>query len=66
MPADRLRLLPEQVVRDLVGHPSRSTLVRWEKLGLFPRRRRIGPNRIAYLESEIKDWLESKSRSSAR
>jgi prophage regulatory protein len=62
MPAKVLRFIGEKRVRELVGLPSRSTLLRWEKLGLFPRRRKIGPNRIAYLESEIKSWVESKAR----
>lgn len=62
MRADSLRLISEKRVRELVRGPSRSTLLRWEKLGLFPRRRRIGPNRIAYLENEINGWLESKAR----
>jgi prophage regulatory protein len=62
MPANALRFIPEKRVRERVGYPSRSTLLRWEKLGLFPKRRRIGPNRIAYLENEINNWLELKAR----
>lgn len=33
---------------------------RLEKKGEFPRRINLGRNRIAWLETEIAEWLESK------
>jgi prophage regulatory protein len=39
-----------------------SNVTRWrmEKIGKFPKRRQISPNRVAYLESEILEWLKSR------
>ena len=39
-----------------------SNVTRWrmEKRGEFPKRRQISPNRIAYLESEVIDWIDSR------
>ena len=33
---------------------------RLERLGLFPRRRRIGARKTAWLESEIEDWFRTR------
>ncbi len=38
------------------------TLMRWEKQGAFPSRRRLGPNTIAWLESEINEWCASRAQ----
>ncbi len=35
----------------------RVTLWRWERQGLIPRRRRIGPNTVGWLASEIETWF---------
>ena len=39
-----------------------SNVTRWrmEKRGEFPKRRQISPNRVAYLESEVLAWMESR------
>jgi prophage regulatory protein len=39
-----------------------SNVTRWrmEKCGDFPKRRQISPNRVAYLESEVTAWMESR------
>jgi prophage regulatory protein len=42
---------------------TRQYLLRLEQAGLFPRRRRVGQNRIAWLESEIDDWILSRPAS---
>lgn len=36
------------------------TLVRWEKEGLFPKRRRLGRNTVAWVEGEIEDWCANR------
>ena len=36
-----------------------STLWRWEKQGLSPRRRQIGPGRVAWREDAVCAWLDS-------
>jgi len=44
-------------VQVLTGGKSRSTIWRWEKTGIFPRRRQLGPNSVAWLESDIQSWM---------
>ncbi|MCH9650809.1 MAG: AlpA family phage regulatory protein [Deltaproteobacteria bacterium] len=39
---------------------SRVTLWRWERKGLLPRKLRLGPNTVGWLESEIEEWLSSR------
>jgi prophage regulatory protein len=58
---DVLGFLSEKKVRDLAGAPSRSTLRRWEHLGIFPRRRKLGPNRVGWLQVEVEEWLKVKA-----
>jgi prophage regulatory protein len=36
------------------------TLVRWERADTFPKRRKLGPNVVAWLESEIDAWCASR------
>jgi prophage regulatory protein len=36
---------------------SRSTIWRLERVGRFPARRQISVGRVAWVESEINDWL---------
>jgi predicted DNA-binding transcriptional regulator AlpA len=39
-----------------------SNVTRWrmENRGDFPKRRQISPNRVAYLESEILTWMDTR------
>lgn len=53
------RLLRLGDVLDRTGL-SRTSLWRLEQAGDFPRRRRLGPNMVAWLESEITEWLQSR------
>ena len=39
---------------------SRTTIWRLEKRGDFPKRRILGPNCVAWLRSEIDQWLETR------
>ena len=39
---------------------SHVTWWRMEKRGEAPKRRQISPNRVAWLESEILDWMQSR------
>jgi len=38
---------------------SRTTIWRMEKAGTFPKRKMISPRRVAYLESDIDQWIVS-------
>ena len=37
-----------------------STIWRWEQLGLFPKRRQLGPGTVAWVADEVIDWLENR------
>ncbi len=39
---------------------SRTTLYKYIKLGLFPRQRQLGPGRVAWRASAVRDWIESR------
>ena len=43
---------------------SRATIWRLEREGKFPRRRRISGNAVAWLNTEIDDWMSSREGAS--
>ena len=53
------RFLSKPEVRNIAGL---SPVTQWreEKAGRFPKRRQISPGRVAWLESEILAWMESR------
>lgn len=53
------RLLRQPEVLKRIG-VSWVTILRWEKQGLFPRRRKIGPRLVAWLESEVDQWVADR------
>jgi prophage regulatory protein len=53
----RMRLLSKKQVRELVLY-SPQHISRLEKAGKFPKRIRLGPSRVGWLESEVLDWLK--------
>ena len=46
-------------VRDIVPY-SASHIWRLERSGQFPRRVRLGGNRVAWLQSEVNSWVDGK------
>lgn len=54
-----LRLLRFPAVRERTGL-SRSTIWRLERVGAFPRHRRISANAVAWVEEEVIRWIQSK------
>ena len=40
---------------------SNSSLLRWEQNGRFPRRLRLAGTRVAWLKSEIDEWVAARS-----
>lgn len=54
------RFLREPEVRRVSGL-SRTTRWRLERAGVFPKRRQISPNAVAWLESEIQAWLQCRA-----
>lgn len=47
-------------LHSLVGL-SRSTIWRMERVGKFPARRKLGANSVAWVESEISEWIKQKT-----
>ena len=45
---------------------SRTTLLRWELNGRFPRRIRMGGTSVAWFMSEIQDWLTDRAAERSR
>lgn len=41
---------------------SRTTLWRYERAGSFPRRLKLGPNRVGWRADEVEAWIESRPR----
>ena len=58
------RILTFREVQKITGR-SRSTIWRWEKAGLFPRRARVGPNSVGWIASEVQTWMEKLPRDPA-
>ena len=54
-----VRYLKTNEVLDIVPY-SLSHIWRLERQGLFPKRVHLGANRIAWVATEIEDWLSSK------
>ena len=59
---EKFLMLPQ--VREIVPY-SASHIWRLERSGQFPRRVRLGGNRVAWLQSEVNSWVESKLASRA-
>lgn len=59
-----IRLLRLPAVCERTGL-SRSTIWRLERLGRFPRRRRLSANIVAWLETEVAGWIESRGQVSS-
>ena len=55
--AKKFILLPK--VQEIVPYPP-SHIWRLERTGQFPQRVRLGQNRVAWLESEVDAWVDSK------
>lgn len=54
-----IRIIRRAEVRDLTGL-SDSSIGRLEERGEFPARRRLGPNAVGYLLTEVEDWIASR------
>ena len=61
---DNAKPSPTRVIghRELLDRIPYSKVQIWrlERQGRFPRRIRIGPKRIGWLETEIDDWIRSR------
>jgi prophage regulatory protein len=55
------KLVSQAELRNRVPY-SRSHIDRLERSGNFPRRLKIGPQRIAWLSAEIDQWIEERAK----
>lgn len=39
---------------------SRTTIWRWEREGILPKHHKIGPNSVAWLSTDIDNWMEKQ------
>ena len=53
------RMLSKRQVKELVLY-SPQHIARLEAAGQFPKRIKLGVNRVGWLEEEVLDWLQSR------
>jgi prophage regulatory protein len=56
-----MKLLSKKQLREKVLY-SINHITRLEQAGRFPKRIRLGDNRVGWLESEVEDWIMQKLR----
>jgi len=54
-----MKFLSKRQVKELVTYSFAHT-ARLEAAGQFPKRVRLGTGRVAYVESEIVDWMSAR------
>lgn len=59
--ADRLLKLPEVIE---LTRTSKSSILRKEKAGEFPKRIKLGPRSVAWSETEINAWIQATIKKS--
>ncbi len=56
-----MRVIIAKDIRDVTGLCPH-WCIKLEKQGKFPKRIRLGPRRVAWLEHEVHEWLKSRAR----
>lgn len=54
------KILRRKKLSEVLG-VSEVTIWRWERKGLLPPKRQIGPNAVGWLESDIEEWWAAKT-----
>jgi prophage regulatory protein len=54
-----MRILSKRQVKELVLY-SHQHVARLEAAGKFPKRIRLGQNRVGWVEQEVLDWLQAR------
>lgn len=61
-----MKLISKKDLRIVLGIPySPQHIARLEAAGQFPNRIRLGQNRVAWMMSEVEDWIEERRLRSA-
>ncbi len=58
---EMLKLIPFEKVQELVGGMSQPTIWRMRRDGTFPQPVAISPNRIAWREADVMEWVEART-----
>ena len=54
-----MKILSKKALRELVLY-SPQHIARLEKAGKFPKRVKLGENRVGWVEQEVLDWLDKR------
>ena len=54
-----MKILSKKALRELVLY-SPQHIARLEKAGRFPKRVKLGENRVGWVEQEVLDWLDER------
>lgn len=54
-----MRILSKRQLKELVLY-SPQHIARLEKAGQFPKRVKLGPSRVGWVETEVLDWLTTR------
>lgn len=60
MPERDLQIITSRQLKDKVPY-SFMHIWRLEKEGKFPKRLKLGPNRVGWLLSEVDDWIRARA-----
>ena len=66
---DSDRILREREVLRMLGKNDgggRTTLWRWERAGIFPRRRKLSGRSVGWLLSEVLEWMKTRPQAGGR
>jgi len=55
----RMRILSKRQLKEMVLY-SPQHIARLEAAGEFPKRVKLGPNRVGWIEEEVLDWLQKR------
>jgi prophage regulatory protein len=54
-----MRILSKRQLKEMVLY-SPQHIARLEAAGEFPKRVKLGPNRVGWIEEEVLDWLQKR------
>lgn len=62
-----MKLVTKKELRTLLGVPySPQHIARLEAAGRFPKRIKLGENRVAWLQAEVEKWIEERIAASRK
>jgi prophage regulatory protein len=63
----KMKLVTKKELRTLLGVPySPQHIARLEAAGRFPKRIKLGENRVAWLQAEVEKWIEERIAASRK